>query len=207
MGDLGQVASDSEPTKELPSFHHNQPLENLQLTLKCTSPPTAITKQYIWNEVNEKSFWVPVLEMWVCLSHTGAAENPELCCMNMGQSRPSPTVLREFYTLSFPQPGASGSQDVTLQWHSNSPWQSFFEEKAHAVQNIPVGYTWPAAPIFLSTVPHQTRICLRRLPSQAFSLLDILKIFFKETQNYICVEKIATPQAQQLLYIHSALIP
>lgn len=55
---------------------------------------------------------------------------------------------------------------------------------------------WPAAPTFLSPVPHQTKVCLRRLPWQAFPLLDIFKIFFKETQNYICEREIATPQVQ-----------
>lgn len=44
--DLGRVQSASKPIKELLSFHHNQPLGNLHLTLNCTSPPTARAKQY-----------------------------------------------------------------------------------------------------------------------------------------------------------------
>lgn len=89
--------------------------------------------------------------------------------------------------------GSPESHDATLQWCpeslGTSPWQRFLKEKSSAPQNNPAGQLWPAGPIFPSTVPHQTRICLRRLPWWDFSLSDIFKIFFKElTKLYLCGE-------------------
>lgn len=115
--------------------------------------------------------------MKVSLNATGAEEYPEFLGRHLG----SPFLGSALWIWD------RGSHSPTFlgeyQTLSHSQWP-------------PESHLWPAGPIFLSAVPHQTGICLRRLPWQDFSWLDIFKISFKEIQNYICEGKIATPQVQ-----------